>query len=56
MDFKDDDELEQFIEIAVKLKAMKRAGVPIPADVQEYFERNRNKNDVCHVLDDIIKQ
>jgi len=30
-------------------------GVPIPADIQDYFDRNRNKSDVCFVLDDIIK-
>lgn len=55
MKFKDDKELEQFVEIACMLKYYKAKGVPIPADVREYFERNRNKNDVCHVLNDIIK-
>lgn len=55
MEFADDEELKQFIEIAVKLKAMRRAGVPIPEEVQDYFRRNRNKSDVCFVLDDIIQ-
>ena len=55
MNIADDEELEQFIEIAIKLKAMKRAGVPIPAEVKEYFERNRNKDDVHYVLSDIIE-
>ena len=55
MKFADDKELEQFVDIAVKIKAMKRAGVPIPADVKEYFEQNKDKNDVCYVLNDMIK-
>lgn len=56
MHFRDDEELEQFVEIAVKLKAMKRAGVPIPEEVQDYFKRNRNKDDVHYVLSDIIER
>ena len=55
MHFESDDEYKQFIEIAVKLKAMQRAGVPIPADVRDYFERNKDKSDVCYVLNDIIE-
>lgn len=56
MNFADDEELEQFIEIACMLKYYKLKGVPIPEEVRDYFERNRNKNDVCFVLSDIIRQ
>lgn len=54
MKFADDEELEQFIEIACMLKMYKLRGVPIPADIQDYFDRNRNKDDVHYVLHDII--
>jgi len=56
MKFASADEYEQFIEIACMLKFYKLRGVPIPADIQDMIERNRNKSDVCFVLDDIIKQ
>lgn len=55
MKFADDEELEQFIEIACMLKYYKAKGVPIPADIRDYFERNRNKDDVHDVLHDIIE-
>lgn len=55
MKFNSDKELEQFIEIATMLKFYKYKGVPIPAEVQDMIERNRNKNDVFYVLSDIIK-
>lgn len=55
MKFKSDEDLEQFIEIAVKVKAMKKAGVPIPEEVKDYFEKNKDKSEVCYVLNDIIQ-
>lgn len=54
MKFANDKEREQFIEIATILKYYKYKGVPIPADVQDMIERNRNKSDVFYVLHDII--
>ena len=54
MKFANDKEREQFFEIACMLKFYKLRGVPIPADVQDMIERNRNKSDVFYVLHDII--
>ena len=56
MKFKDDEEFEQFVEIACILKYYKMRGVPIPEEIRKYFEENRNKDDVHYVLQDIIEQ
>ena len=55
MKFASDEELKQFIEIATMLKYYKAKGVPIPADVRDFIEKNRNESDVCHTLSEIIR-
>lgn len=55
MKFADDKELEQFIEIACMLKYYKAKGVPIPAEVQDMIERNRNESEACNILFDMIE-
>ena len=54
--FASDEEQKQFIEIATMLKYYKAKGVPVPADVRDFIERNRNKNEVCYVLNDILNE
>ena len=56
MQFASDDEYKQFIELACMLKMYKAKGVPVPADVKDYIVENRNKNDVCYVLHDILNE
>ena len=55
VNFASREEYEQFVEVACILKFYKVRGVAIPEEVQDYFDRNRNKSDVCYVLDEIIK-
>lgn len=54
--FASDEEQKQFIELACMLKFYKAKGVPVPADIKDYIVRNRNKNEVCYVLHDIMNE
>ena len=56
MKFADDEELKQFIEIATMLNYYKSKGVPIPEEVKDLIEQNRNDSEVCSVLNDIIHE
>lgn len=56
MKFSDDREQREFVEIATMLKMYKERGVPIPADIRNEIERNRNKSEVFYVLSEIIKE
>ena len=55
MKFKDDKEYELFIEIATRINYYKSKGVPIPKEVVDMIEENKNTNDVFYVLNDMIK-
>lgn len=56
MKFASDQEQREFVEIATMLKMYKERGVPIPADIRNEIERNRNKSEVFYVLSEIIKE
>lgn len=54
--FENREEQEQFIKIATMLKYYKHKGVPVPAEVRDEIERNRDKSEVFHVLNDILNE
>ena len=56
MKFASDEDYKQFIELACMLKFYKAKGVPVPADIKDYIVRNRNKNEVCYVLHDLLNE
>ncbi len=56
MNFKDDTEYKQFIEIAAHIKYYKAKGVPIPKEVVDMIETNKNSSDVFYVLNDMLKE
>lgn len=55
MEFKSKKEYEDFIEIATILKYYKYKGVPIPEEIVNEIEANKDSSDVFYVLNDIIK-
>lgn len=55
MEFKDDKEYNQFIEIATMLNYYKYKGVPIPKEVIDMIEENKSSSDVFYVLNEMIQ-
>ena len=56
VEFESPEEQEQFIKIAAMLKYYKHKGVPVPADVRDEIERNRDKSEVFYVLNELINE
>lgn len=55
MDFKTEEEYNQFIEVATILNYYKSKNVPIPEDVLQMLEDAKEDSDVLAVLNDIAK-
>lgn len=53
MDFSNKKEYEQFIEIATILKYYKSKNVPIPEDVLQMLEEDKDSSEVISVLYDM---
>ena len=56
MEFEDEKQRREFVEIVAMLQYYKSKGVPIPEDVREYIERNRDNDELFTVLSNIIRR
>lgn len=56
MNFKDENEVKQFIEIAIRIRMLQQAGEPIPLEVKEMILNNKHESEVFFVLSEMLKQ
>lgn len=54
MNFKDENEVKQFIEIAIRIRMLQQAGEPIPLEVKEMILNNKNESEVFFVLSEML--
>ena len=50
MEFESDKELEEFIEVATMIKYYKAKDVPVPAEVVNELEANKDSSEIFSVL------
>lgn len=54
MNFKDENEVKQFIEIAIRIRMLQQAGEPIPLEVKEMILNNKHESEVFFVLSEML--
>lgn len=54
MNFKDEEEVKQFIEIATRIRMLQQAGEPIPLEVKEMILNNKHESEVFFVLSEML--